>query len=143
MEKYITTAEYQRFHNSIDQTKLIKELWEKWLTDTWNIHYLPEEDEADRLLTIKNVFNGDEEAYGRWEEIEHWITFEDIERYIDSEELEKRRVCFIESEFGTWIGVNHHYTDDTPKEIVDILFNYELTKEDIENLKNGKDISFE
>ena len=111
--------------------------------DTWDIHYTPEEEEEDRLITIKNDFNGDEDEYIRWEYFENWITFQDIENYIDIEELERRRVYFAESEFGTWIGVNSYDTDEITEELIYILYNYNLTETDIETLKKGEDIYFE
>lgn len=143
MEKYISATEYKKFFNHINQTKLIKELWQKWITDNWNIHYIPEEDEEERLLTLKNVFNGDEDEYCRWEDFEYWITFEGIEDYIDSEKLEKKRICFIESEFGAWIGVNWYYTDDRAEELVEIFYDYKLTEEDVKNLEKGQNVHFE
>jgi len=134
---------YQTISNHLNQTELIKELWKRWIMDSWNINYPPEEDEEERKLTIENDFNGDEDEYSRWEYFEHWITFQDIENYIDKDALIQRRVYFAESEFGFWIGVNSHYAKSITHELVDIIYNYNLTKENIENLENGVDIVVE
>lgn len=143
MKKYINAAVYQTISNHLNQTDLLKELWKNWMMDTWNIHYLPEEDEAEREVTIADNFNGDENEYSRWEYFEHWITFQDIENFIDADYLESRRVCFAESEFGTWIGVNSYYKKQITNELIDILFGYSLTEEDVKNLENGIDIIVE
>lgn len=137
MKHYISVSDYKLISNHLNQTSLINKLQSEGVIDRlWDTHYIQEEDEAARKKTIKNDFNGNEVEYARWEDFEYWITFESIDNFIDEEYLKKRRVCFIESDFGTWIGVNSCYRKEITHELVDILFGYKLTEEDIKNFEN-------
>lgn len=142
MLNYISVADYKFITRHLNQTSFIQKLQSEGVIDKlFDTYYLQEEDEAERKKTIKKDFNGNEKEYSRWENAEYWITFENIDDYIDEEYFKKRRICFIESEFGAWIAMNSCNRKEITKELFDILFGYKLTEEDIKNFENGCGIS--
>jgi hypothetical protein len=51
------------------------------------------------------------------------------------DEIKARKVAYIDSSLGFWIGVSSIHKDDIIKELIDIFYNYQLSDEEFKALK--------
>lgn len=74
-------------------------------------------------------------------DFEAWITFSDIKKIADTAVLDKKWVSYIDSDYGFWIGATvSSEINDFTKKVIEIVFDYELTDDEIEELKKGENI---
>ncbi len=148
---------FNRISNYIIQNEIIELLIQNGLSDwwdakfSWNDYWDDEDeddededeewdDEEDQEGVVEKEEKQKEEKYIRWTNINKWITFAWIDGFVEMNEIKARKICYINNNLGFWIGVSSIYKDDIIKELIDIIYDYQLSNEEFKALKDWKDI---
>lgn len=131
MLNHISPSIYHAISNYIEQNTIIEAFYSRDIisqADMYLPYYDNEEDASDN----------------KYADFDTWITFSQIERVIDFDILIEKWVPHINSEYGLWIGISDTSSmDDFIKRVIEIIYDYEISDAELENLKNNIDVKIE
>lgn len=128
MRSYISLVTYQAICAYIEQNNLIEILYNKDIVNHDDM-YLPYYDDEE---------TANDNPYA---DFDTWITFSGIEKIVDFDILIEKGVPHINSEYGLWIGLSDtNSMDDFVKRVIEIIYDHELTDDELSALKNNFDV---
>jgi hypothetical protein len=130
MTTYISPLTYIAICNYVEQNNLIEALYNKNIIDSSDT-YLPYYDDED----------AEDNEYG---DFDTWITFSGIEKIVDFDILIEKGIPHINCAYGVWIGLSDtNSMDNFVKRVIEMIYDYEVTDEELKNLKDNMDIKIE
>ncbi len=130
MLNHISPSIYLAISNYIEQNAIVEAFYSRDIISQADM-YLPYYDDEDA-------------SDNQYADFDIWITFSQIEKVVDFDVLTEKWVPHINSEYGLWIGVNDTTSmDDFVKRVIEIVYDYEISDAELENLKNNFDVKIE
>lgn len=131
MLNHISPSIYLAISNYIEQNTIVEAFYSRDIisqADMYLPYYDDEEDVSDN----------------QYADFDIWITFSQIEKVVDFDVLTEKWVPHINSEYGLWIGVSDTTSmDNFVKRVIEIVYDYEISDAELENLKNNFDVKIE
>ncbi|NRH21329.1 hypothetical protein HOO68_04765 [Candidatus Gracilibacteria bacterium] len=112
---------YKYVSSHINQTMLVDELLKKYI--------IPYDD-------IQGIYNEETEEYT---EVYQWLIFNNFDSQ-DYSKLIANNIPVIQSEYETWVGITSfgsHYDLYVYPQIINVLFDTDISYEDIENMQTS------